>query len=104
MADRELATTRIALLELGEERRTAREGYGLLDEKRMLLAVRALALAATLQTRREQWHAAWRAAVEALAAACDRHGLQALEAWPAQPLALAFARRTRVEEAERVDW
>ena len=83
MPDRELATTRIALLELGEERRTAREGYALLDEKRMLLATRALSLADTLAARRRAWHAAWASAVQALGDALDRHGVQALEAWPA---------------------
>jgi V/A-type H+/Na+-transporting ATPase subunit D len=90
MADRELATTRIALLELGEERRTAREGYALLDEKRMLLAARALALAETLAARRREWHEAWIAAVHALGAALDRHGVQALEAWPIEERPLEF--------------
>jgi V/A-type H+-transporting ATPase subunit D len=91
--DRELATTRIALLELGEERRTAREGYALLDEKRMLLAARALALADTLAARRREWRGAWTAAVEALRAALDRHGVHALEAWPAGERPLEFELR-----------
>jgi V/A-type H+/Na+-transporting ATPase subunit D len=82
MSDRELATTRIALLELGEERRTAQEGYALLDEKRMLLAARALALAASLAERRREWDEAWAAAVDALRDTLDRHGVQALETWP----------------------
>ena len=90
MADRELATTRIALLELGEERRTAREGYALLDEKRMLLAARALALADTLGARRRAWREAWDAAVDTLRAALDRHGVHALEAWPTSERALDF--------------
>jgi V/A-type H+-transporting ATPase subunit D len=34
----EILATRIALLELGEERRLVQEGYELLDEKRMMLA------------------------------------------------------------------
>jgi V/A-type H+-transporting ATPase subunit D len=88
--DRELATTRIALLELGEERRTAREGHALLDEKRMLLAARALALADTLAAQRREWRLAWGAAVQALRAALDRHGLHALEAWPVAEQALQF--------------
>ncbi len=90
MADRELATTRIALLELGEERRTAREGYALLDEKRMLLAARALALAETLGVRRREWDVAYDAAVDALRAALDRHGVHALETWPAAERPLEF--------------
>jgi V/A-type H+-transporting ATPase subunit D len=89
MPDRELATTRIALLELGEERRTAREGHALLDEKRMLLAARALSLADTLAARRRDWRTAWVAGVEALRAALDRHGVNALEAWPVDERSLA---------------
>src|SRR5512139_3857790 len=88
MPDRELATTRIALLELGEERRTAQEGYALLDEKRMLLAARALALAATLADRRRDWDDAWAQAVEALRATLDRHGVHTLETWPFTPAVL----------------
>lgn len=88
MPDRELATTRIALLELGEERRTAREGYALLDEKRMLLAARALALLGTLEVRRREWQAAWTAALAALRAALDRHGLHGLEVLPAESTTL----------------
>jgi V/A-type H+-transporting ATPase subunit D len=90
MPDRELAMTRIALLELGDERRTAREGHALLDEKRMLLAARALSLTETLAARRRDWHAAWNTAVEALRGALDRHGVHALELWPAveRPLAV----------------
>ena len=35
---RELVITRVALLELKDERRFVKEGYDLLDEKRILLA------------------------------------------------------------------
>jgi V/A-type H+-transporting ATPase subunit D len=93
MPDRELATTRIALLELGEERRTAREGHALLDEKRMLLAARALSLADTLAARRRDWRTAWGTAVDALRAALDRHGVHALEAWPVVERSLAVELR-----------
>jgi V/A-type H+-transporting ATPase subunit D len=113
MPDRELATTRIALLELGEERRTAREGHALLDEKRMLLAARALSLAETLAAGRRDWHAAWSMAIEALRAALDRHGVHALETWPTVERALAVELRERrmlgvalpqvVESAERAE-
>jgi V/A-type H+-transporting ATPase subunit D len=88
MADRELATTRIALLELGEERRTAQEGYALLDEKRVMLAARALSLAARLAQLRGEWQEHRRRAVGALAAALDRHGVHALETWPLTPATL----------------
>jgi V/A-type H+/Na+-transporting ATPase subunit D len=80
--DRELAPTRIALLELGEERSTAREGYALLDEKRMMLATRMLALLARHAEECGRWRAALAAAEAALAAAFDRHGLRDLELRP----------------------
>jgi V/A-type H+-transporting ATPase subunit D len=82
MADREVATTRIALLELEEERRTAREGYALLDEKRVLLAARALAAIERVNFLRREFESDWHAALEALRSAYDRHGVHALEAWP----------------------
>jgi len=82
MADRELAPTRIALLELGEERGTAREGYALLDEKRMMLAARMLALLAQHAEQCARWRAALAAAEGALAAAFDRHGVRDLELQP----------------------
>jgi H(+)-transporting ATP synthase subunit D len=97
MPDRELATTRIALLELQEERRTALEGYALLDEKRMLLANRALATAAALERARREWQAAWLRAVAALRAAYERHGAHALESWPTVEVPLQVqVRETRV--------
>jgi len=82
MPDRELAPTRIALLELGEERSTAREGYALLDEKRMMLAARMLALLARHAAECGRWRAALAAAEAALAAAFDRHGVRDLELRP----------------------
>lgn len=95
MSSRELAPTRIALLELGEERATAREGYALLDEKRMLLATRILA---TLRQHDEQcrrWRAALERAERALAAAFDRHGVHDLEARPMGRLSQLLS--TRIE-------
>ncbi len=82
MPDRELAPTRIALLELGEERATAREGYALLDEKRMMLAARMLALLARHADECGRWRAALAAAEAALVAAFDRHGVRELEQRP----------------------
>jgi V/A-type H+-transporting ATPase subunit D len=82
MPVRDLAPTRIALLELGEERATAREGYALLDEKRMMLAARILALLARHAESCGRWRAELVAADEALAAAFDRHGVRDLELLP----------------------
>jgi V/A-type H+-transporting ATPase subunit D len=82
MPDRELVTTRIALLDLAEERRTAREGYALLDEKRMLLAARALSIIEQLTRLRSDYDDDWREALDALRAALERHGVLALETWP----------------------
>jgi len=82
MPDRELAPTRIALLELGEERATAREGYALLDEKRMMLAARMLALLARHADECGRWRALLVDADAALAAAFDRHGVRDLEQRP----------------------
>jgi V/A-type H+/Na+-transporting ATPase subunit D len=82
MPGRDFAPTRIALLELGEERGTAREGYALLDEKRMMLAARMLALLARHAEECGRWRAALAAAEGALAAAFDRHGVRDLELRP----------------------
>jgi V/A-type H+-transporting ATPase subunit D len=79
MADRELATTRVAFLELLEERRTAREGYDLLDEKRMLLAARMLKLVDAVLAKRAERDACGAAAYAALRDALERHGLHELE-------------------------
>jgi H(+)-transporting ATP synthase subunit D len=95
MPDRELATTRIALLDLEEERRTAREGYALLDEKRMLLAARALAAIERATSLRRDFEADWRVAVDALRDAYDRHGAHALEAWPVAPTRVDVPYRDR---------
>jgi V/A-type H+-transporting ATPase subunit D len=93
MADRELAPTRIALLELGEERATAREGYALLDEKRMLLAARMLALLARHAEACGRWRAALAGAEAALGAAFDRHGVRDLELRPRGDPGLTLAVR-----------
>lgn len=79
MAERELPTTRIALLELLEERRTAREGYDLLDEKRMLLASRMLKLVDAVLAKRTERDALRATALAALRDALERHGLHELE-------------------------
>jgi V/A-type H+/Na+-transporting ATPase subunit D len=93
MADHDLVPTRIALLELTEDRRTAKEGYALLDEKCMLLASRILALIARYENDWRRWRADLAAAEAALRSAFDRHGLADLESRPVAPATLVLARR-----------
>lgn len=83
MAERNLTPTRITLLELADERRMVREGYTLLDEKRMLLAAEILARLGRYRTLREQWLATLEAARQAMRAALRRHGFEGLTVYPA---------------------
>jgi V/A-type H+-transporting ATPase subunit D len=93
----EIVATRVALLELGEERRLVQEGYELLDEKRMLLAaemLRRLRHYTGLVAQSAQ-HAA-EARVRFLAAV-NRHGWQDLALAPSASLAdTALRRATKV--------
>ena len=94
--DGEVIATRVAWLELSDERRQVREGYELLDEKRMLLAgeiMRGLAAYAQLAARRGRQQAEAQTATAGALAACGCDGL-AVE----PPLDLRPA-RLRVETA-----
>lgn len=82
MADGRPTPTRIAWLELADERRTVREGYELLDEKRMLLAAEIMKSLRLYRGLRRRWLEALAAAREALAAATGRHGFEGLWAYP----------------------
>lgn len=82
MAERTLAATRITLLELGDERRMVREGYELLDEKRMLLAAEILAGLKRYRGLRAEWLEQLAAARAALTAAVRRHGFDSLTVHP----------------------
>ena len=75
---RELATTRVALLELKDEQQLVQEGYRLLDEKRILLAGEIRRQLAQLREHHREFAAAERAARAALEAALERHGLDGL--------------------------
>ena len=75
---REIATTRVALLELKDEQRLVQEGYQLLDEKRILLASAIRRELARLRVRRDEVRAAEEAARAAILAALLRHGLDDL--------------------------
>lgn len=89
MAERELIPTRITLLELKDERRMVREGFALLDEKRMLLASEILKGLARYGRLRTEWLAALADARAALAAAIRRHGFDGLAVHPGRPGTLA---------------
>jgi len=78
----EVAPTRSAALTLAEERALMRQGFGFLDEKRMILAAEILRLARRYEDAETVMEARRRAAYAALAAAVERHGLDALELHP----------------------
>jgi V/A-type H+/Na+-transporting ATPase subunit D len=75
---RELATTRVALLELKDEQQLVQEGYSLLDEKRILLAGEIRRQLGQLRERRREMREAEQAARAAFEAALKRHGLDSL--------------------------
>jgi V/A-type H+/Na+-transporting ATPase subunit D len=83
---REIATTRIALLELRDEQQLVQEGYRLLDEKCILLAAEIRRQLERLRVARAQLREAEEAARAALVAALLRHGLDALAVHPAASL------------------
>jgi V/A-type H+-transporting ATPase subunit D len=88
----EVAATRVALLELRDDRRLIQEGYDLLDEKRMLLASETLRqLRAHAEAQREI-DAGWVAARTALAQAIAAHGFDDLTVEPPCPLDGALLR------------
>lgn len=82
MPERNLTATRIAFLELGDERRLVREGHALLDEKRMLLAAEILAGLRRYAGLRSEWLDLLRQARGSLAAAVRRHGLDGITTHP----------------------
>ncbi|HUN27295.1 MAG TPA: V-type ATP synthase subunit D [Steroidobacteraceae bacterium] len=79
---REIFVSRIALLELEDERRLAREGHELLDEKRVLLAAEMRRRLAQLRSLRAEAQRATELAQGALRAALVRHGLDELAVYP----------------------
>jgi len=80
---REVLPTRSAAIELADERKLMRQGYGFLDEKRMLLATEMLRQLREYQMRSEQLIAETKSAADALAAAVERHGIDQLQVYPA---------------------
>jgi V/A-type H+/Na+-transporting ATPase subunit D len=105
---RQPIATRIAQLELKDEQRLVKEGYELLDEKRIRLVAEIRAQLGRLRRWQAEVRKAREAARGALVAALNRHGLDELSAYP--PLSagedeLKFA-RTRLFGLEilEVQW
>jgi V/A-type H+/Na+-transporting ATPase subunit D len=75
--------TRIAQLELKDEQRLVKEGYELLDEKRIRLVAEIRAQLVRLRRWQAEVRKVQEAARDALIAALSRHGLDALSVYPA---------------------
>jgi len=82
----EVLATRVAFLELQDERRLVREGYELLDEKRMLLATEIMRQLRRHRELQEHLEVLTREAREALEAAVDACGFDDLTVQPRQSL------------------
>jgi V/A-type H+/Na+-transporting ATPase subunit D len=85
----EVLATRVAFLELQDERRLVREGYGLLDEKRMLLATEIMRQLRFHDELRAGLASLDAAALAALEAAVGAHGFDGLTVEPKLDLAPA---------------
>jgi V/A-type H+-transporting ATPase subunit D len=73
--------TRSLAIQLGDERRTMREGYAFLDEKCLLLAGRMLSEVRRWQTQLRELASLQARAQKHLAAAISRHGLNGLQVY-----------------------
>ncbi len=93
---REVTPTRSTAIELADERKLMRQGYGFLDEKRMLLAAEMLSQLKIYQQRSDELIAATKLAAGALAAAVERHGLDQLQLYPKPPPPALPATKRRV--------
>jgi V/A-type H+/Na+-transporting ATPase subunit D len=91
-SQREIIVTRVALLELEDERRLAREGYDLLDEKRILLAAAIRRELAELQRLQAICDRVGHSAEHALKRAVSCHGIDELCVYP--PLSMVGDRLT----------
>jgi len=78
----EVAATRVALLELRDERRQVQEGYELLDEKRVMLATEILRELRAHDIAQTALDRLWPEAREALAGAVEIHGFEDLTVEP----------------------
>jgi V/A-type H+/Na+-transporting ATPase subunit D len=82
----EVLATRIAFLELSDERRLVREGYELLDEKRMLLATEIMRQLRQHRELRTRLDTLAREARDAFTAAAEACGFDDLTVQPRQSL------------------
>ena len=89
----EVAVTRVALLELRDERRLVQEGYDLLDEKRVLLATEILRQLREHTATQALLDQLWPAARAALAGAVEVHGFEDLTVEPPCPLDATLLRQ-----------
>jgi V/A-type H+/Na+-transporting ATPase subunit D len=80
---RQPVVTRIAQLELKDEQRLVKEGYELLDEKRIRLVAEIRAQLVRLRRWQAEVRKAQEAARDAVIAALSRHGLDELSVYPA---------------------
>jgi V/A-type H+-transporting ATPase subunit D len=79
---RQPIATRIAQLELKDEQRLVKEGYELLDEKRIRLVAEIRAQLVRLRRWQAEVRKAQEAAQGALMAALNRHGIDELSGYP----------------------
>jgi V/A-type H+-transporting ATPase subunit D len=89
----EVAATRVALLELRDERRLVQEGYDLLDEKRVLLATETLRELREHAEVQATIDGQWSAARQALTQAIEVHGFDDLTVEPPCSLETALLHR-----------
>ncbi len=106
---RDVAPTRSAAIALSEERQLMRQGFGFIEEKRMLLAAEILRQLRLYETARDKQEDLRRAAAEALARAVERHGLEALQAYPVpaaspRPPAVTASRFLGVPQLQGDPW
>ena len=90
-----VAATRVALLELRDERRLVQEGYELLDEKRVLLATATLRELAAYTAAQRRLESLWRDARAGLADAVEVHGFEDVTVVPPASLEDARLRTSR---------
>jgi len=86
---REILPTKTEALALGDERKLMRDGFGFLDEKRMLLAGEMIHRVRELEEKLAELDRASLAARAALGDAIERHGLDELQMLPPPFPALA---------------
>lgn len=109
MAIRDVAPTRSAAIALAEERQLMRQGFGFIEEKRMLLAAEILRQLRLHEAARADFETLRQAAADALARAVERHGLEALQAYPVpaaapQPPTVTRVRFLGVQQLSAAPW